>query len=80
MKFFKSISLTEDLKMPKCDIFDLLDSQDFYTIKCLRVGDSKKKLGRYHLICLCAWRKLHIHLSSLCVCSQILEVVCKVPK
>ncbi len=25
--------------MPKCEIFNLLDSQDFYTIKPLWVGD-----------------------------------------
>ncbi len=27
------------LKVPKCEIFDLSDSPDFYTIKSLRVGD-----------------------------------------
>ncbi len=36
--------------MPKCEIFDLSDFPDFYTIKSLRVGDfgvKKKKFQKY---------------------------------
>ncbi len=54
------------LKVPKCEIFDLSDFPDFYTIKSLRVGDFgvkiKKILKKY----------FGVHLgvqSSLRVCS-----------
>ncbi len=27
------------LKVPKCEIFDLFDFNDFYAMKCLQIGD-----------------------------------------
>ncbi len=41
------------LKVPKCEIFDLLDSRDFYTMKPPWIGDfgivikKKSKLSRF---------------------------------
>ncbi len=34
------------LKVPKCEIFDLSDFPDFYTIKSLRVGDFGVKIKK----------------------------------
>jgi hypothetical protein len=39
------------LKVPKCEIFDLLDLNDFYVIKFLKVGGlwgMKKKFNFFH--------------------------------
>ncbi len=33
--------------MPKCEIFDLSDFPDFYTIKSLRVGDFGVKIKKF---------------------------------
>jgi hypothetical protein len=35
------------LKVPKCEIFDLSDFPDFYTIKSLRVGDFGVKIKTF---------------------------------
>jgi hypothetical protein len=35
-----------NLKVPKCEIFDLSDFPDFYTIKSLRVGDFGVKIKK----------------------------------
>jgi len=32
------------LKVPKCEIFDLFDFNDFYVIKSLKVGDRRDKI------------------------------------
>ncbi len=32
------------LKVPKCEIFDLFDFNDFYVIKSLQVGDFRDKI------------------------------------
>ncbi len=35
-----------DLKVPKCEIFDRSDFNDFYTIKSLREGDCGVKIWK----------------------------------
>ena len=39
-------SVVEVLKVPKREIFDRSDFPDFYTIKSLRVGDFRVKIGK----------------------------------
>jgi hypothetical protein len=41
-----SITRTNALKVPKCEIFDLSDFPDFYTIKYLCVGDFGVKIEK----------------------------------
>ena len=42
-----SISLDSALKVPKCEIFDRSDFNDFYTIKVLCEGDCGVKTKKF---------------------------------
>ncbi len=39
MKFFLVYSWLMDLKVPKCEIFDLFDFNDFFVIRSIEAGD-----------------------------------------
>jgi hypothetical protein len=39
-----------NLKVPKCEIFDLFDFNDFYVIKSLWLGDFRDEIKKYFFL------------------------------
>ncbi len=60
------------LKVPKCEIFDLFDFNDFYVMKCILVGTLGLKLKIFFFLNL---GRIHIILSLLAYAQCTLAII-----